>query len=89
MTIVATTAVEVEETKQNLSPNRNLILTGDACHYRNEVEHGVADALHDQVAGIASLRRLVLLRDAWDAQIWIGHDIDDWNSWPHAPEHVD
>jgi len=70
-------------------PNRNLILTGDTCHYRNEVEHGVADALHDQVAGIASLRRLVLLRDAWDAQIWIGHDIDDWNSWPHAPDFVD
>ena len=20
---------------------------------------------------------------------WIGHDIDDWDSWPHAPEFVD
>jgi hypothetical protein len=56
-------------------PNRNLILTGDTCHYRNEVEHGVADALHDQVTGIASLQRLILMRDAWDARIWIGHDI--------------
>jgi N-acyl homoserine lactone hydrolase len=70
-------------------PNRNLILTGDTCHYRNEVEHGVADALHDQVAGIASLQRLILIRDAWDARIWIGHDIDDWNAWPHAPSYVD
>ena len=31
----------------------------------------------------------ILMRDTWDARIWIGHDIDDWNSWPHAPEFVD
>jgi glyoxylase-like metal-dependent hydrolase (beta-lactamase superfamily II) len=70
-------------------PNRNLILTGDTCHYRNEVEHGVADVLHDQVTGIASLQRVILMRHAWDEQIWIGHDVEDWNAWPHAPSHVD
>jgi N-acyl homoserine lactone hydrolase len=70
-------------------PSRNLILTGDTCHYRTEIEHGVASTLHDQISGLASLRRLILLRDAWDAQIWTGHDIDDWNAWPHAPAHID
>jgi N-acyl homoserine lactone hydrolase len=70
-------------------PQRNLILTGDVCHYRSEVETGIALHLKDEVQGIASLRRLILLRDAWDATIWIGHDIEDWNMWPHAPEHVE
>ena len=46
-------------------PNQNVILTGDACHFRNEVEHGVAAGLHDQGAGIGSLQRLILMRDAW------------------------
>jgi len=70
-------------------PNRNLILTGDVCHFRTEVEHGIAGTLIDQVRGQRSLRRLILMRDAWDAQIWIGHDMDDWMAWPHAPEYVD
>jgi len=70
-------------------PNRNLILTGDTCHYRTEVEHGVAEGLHDEVAGLRSLRRIIFMQDAWDAQIWVGHDIDDWHSWPHSPDFVD
>jgi glyoxylase-like metal-dependent hydrolase (beta-lactamase superfamily II) len=70
-------------------PNRNFILTGDTCHYRTEVDHGVADALADQAAGLQSLHRLILMRDAWDATIWIGHDPEDWADWPHAPESID
>lgn len=69
-------------------PGQNLILTGDACHYQHEVEHGVADALHDHARGVASLRRLILIRDAWDATIWVAHDADQWNVMPHAPEYV-
>jgi glyoxylase-like metal-dependent hydrolase (beta-lactamase superfamily II) len=72
-------------------PSRNLILTGDTCHFRTEVEAGAClpDMLNDHAEGNATLRRLMLYRDAWDADIWIAHDIDDWNSWPHAPDHVD
>jgi N-acyl homoserine lactone hydrolase len=69
-------------------PTQNVILTGDTCHYQAEVARGVADSLHDQAQGLASLRRLVLIRDAWEARIWVGHDLDDWNDWPHAPEPV-
>jgi glyoxylase-like metal-dependent hydrolase (beta-lactamase superfamily II) len=70
-------------------PQRNVILTGDTCHYQIEVEHGIADALHDQALGNASLRRLILIRDAWDAQIWVGHDPEDWAAWPHSPQFVE
>jgi N-acyl homoserine lactone hydrolase len=70
-------------------PQRNVILTGDTCHYQIEVEHGIADALHDQALGNASLRRLILIRDAWDAQIWVGHDPEDWATWPHSPQFVE
>jgi N-acyl homoserine lactone hydrolase len=70
-------------------PQRSLILTGDTCHYRIEVEHGVADALHDQALGNASLRRLILMRDAWDARMWVQHDPQDWESWPHAPASIE
>jgi glyoxylase-like metal-dependent hydrolase (beta-lactamase superfamily II) len=70
-------------------PQQNLILTGDACHYQHELDHGVADALHDHARGVASLRRLILLRDSWDAQIWVAHDNDQWLAMPHAPACVE
>jgi len=70
-------------------PNQNFILTGDACHYRSEVEHGVADNLHDEARGIHSLHRLILIRDAWDATLWVGHDPGDWDAFPHAPEYIE
>jgi N-acyl homoserine lactone hydrolase len=70
-------------------PNRNFILTGDTCHYPAEVELGIARVKFDSVTATRSLRRLLLLRDAWDAEFWIGHDMGHWQSWPHAPAFID
>jgi N-acyl homoserine lactone hydrolase len=72
-------------------PHRNFILSGDACHFPAEVELGMTrgwgDA--DTVAATRSLRRLTLMRDTWDAQLWIGHDMGHWEQWPHSPEQID
>lgn len=70
-------------------PNRNFILTGDTCHYPAELELGIARVRFDSVTATQSLRRLMLIRDAWDAHLWIGHDMGAWNAWPHAPEFID
>jgi N-acyl homoserine lactone hydrolase len=70
-------------------PHRNFILSGDACHYPAEVELGMAQGGVDTEAATRSLRRLTLLRDTWDAQLWIGHDMGHWQQWPHSPEQID
>jgi N-acyl homoserine lactone hydrolase len=70
-------------------PNRNFILTGDACHFPAEVELGIARGGFDSIAATRSLRRLALLQETWDAHLWIAHDMDHWHAWPHAPEQID
>lgn len=72
-------------------PNRRVILTGDTCHFRIELEHGIPirGACVDQMQGIQSIRLLQMLRTAHDAQIWINHDPQDWAMMPHAPQSID
>jgi N-acyl homoserine lactone hydrolase len=70
-------------------PSRNFILTADTCHYPAEAEIGVARTRFDAATATQSLRRLLLLRQTWEAEFWIGHDMTSWNSWPHAPDYID
>ena len=72
-------------------PNRTVILTGDTCHFRVELAHGVPlrGVCTDEQQGVQSIRLLRLLRDAHDAQVWINHDCEDWAMMPHAPEYIE
>jgi glyoxylase-like metal-dependent hydrolase (beta-lactamase superfamily II) len=72
-------------------PNRTVVLTGDTCHYRVELEHGLPAQGYcaDVAKGTQSIRRLQMVRDAYDADVWIGHDVGDWARLPHAPEHIE
>lgn len=72
-------------------PNRTIILTGDTCHYRVELQHGLPARGYcvDMNQGTQSIRRLQMLRDAYEATVWIGHDVEDWAAMPHAPQQID
>ncbi|MCU1362944.1 MAG: beta-lactamase domain protein [Acidimicrobiaceae bacterium] len=70
-------------------PDRNFILSGDSCHYPAEVQLGAARSPGaDAPRATRSLQRLILLRDTWDAYFWIGHDMGQWQEWPHAPASI-
>lgn len=71
-------------------PNRNLILSGDACHFPLELDMGIIfTALDSAASATSSLRRLRMIAKAWDAEIWIQHEEAHWDKWPHAPEYID
>lgn len=72
-------------------PNRNILLTGDTCHFRIEYEQGLPAQGYcvDMAQGTQSIRRLQMISQAWDAQVWIGHDIDDWAKLPHSPKYLE
>jgi glyoxylase-like metal-dependent hydrolase (beta-lactamase superfamily II) len=69
-------------------PNQTLILTGDACHYRLELEAGmpVSGLFASNVQeATRSIQRLRLLRSGLEARVWINHDPEDWAELAHAP----
>lgn len=68
-------------------PERTLILTGDVVHTRGAFDaeihyHGDVDS----VAARRSLRKLAHLERVNDAQVWIGHDPEDWEKYGGAGE---
>jgi N-acyl homoserine lactone hydrolase len=64
---------------------RVVILPADAIVLR-EVLDGVRAIWRDPEAGAESVRRLVRLAEAEDAELLVSHDPDAWAEWPHAPE---
>jgi N-acyl homoserine lactone hydrolase len=64
---------------------RAVILPADAIVLR-EVLDGVRAVWRDPEAGAESVRRLVRLADAENAELLVSHDPDAWAEWPHAPE---
>lgn len=59
-------------------PNRNIVLTGDATHFRDGFEMRSPDPHDwDGATALASLQRLDALADE-GVELWIGHDPDDW-----------
>jgi N-acyl homoserine lactone hydrolase len=64
---------------------RTEILAADAIVLRESLE-GVPGVWRDPEAGAESVRRLVQLADAEDAELLVGHDPDAWVEWPHAPK---
>lgn len=68
-------------------PTRTFILSGDVVHTRQAYDAGIhyhGDV--DSVTARASLRRLLEIERAADAQVWIGHDPDDWARFGGAGE---
>jgi N-acyl homoserine lactone hydrolase len=64
---------------------RTVILAADAIVLRESLE-GVPGVWRDPEAGAESVRRLVQLADAEDAELLVGHDPDGWAELPHAPK---
>jgi glyoxylase-like metal-dependent hydrolase (beta-lactamase superfamily II) len=64
---------------------RAVILPADAIVLR-EVLDGIRAVWRDPEAGAESVRRLVRLADAENAELLVSHDPDAWAQWPHAPE---
>ena len=64
---------------------RTVILPADAIVLRDTLE-GVQGVWRDPETGAESVRRLVRLADAENAELLVGHDPDAWAEWPHAPE---
>ena len=64
---------------------RTVILAADAIVLRESLE-GVEGVWRDPEAGAESVRRLIRLADAENAELLVGHDPDAWAEWPHAPE---
>lgn len=62
-----------------------VILSADAIVLR-EVLNGVQAVWRDPEAGAESVRRLMRLAEAENAELLVGHDPDAWAEWPHAPE---
>jgi glyoxylase-like metal-dependent hydrolase (beta-lactamase superfamily II) len=71
-------------------PSRNLILTGDTVHIRDQLDTE-SPMPYDWDFHLASqaIRRLKLLSQDADATIWISHDMEDWLAFPHAPACVE
>ena len=60
-------------------PGRTIILTGDIAHTRAAFESASPFPLdQDSTAAVRSIERLRALRDRSGAEVWIGHDPDDW-----------
>jgi N-acyl homoserine lactone hydrolase len=60
-------------------PSRNLILTGDAVHLRAAVEKTMPMGTDWNTAeSVRSIRRMKRLAASTPAEIWIGHDPQDW-----------
>jgi glyoxylase-like metal-dependent hydrolase (beta-lactamase superfamily II) len=67
--------------------SRTFILTGDAVHLRAALAREYPFPIDaDTASALRSIRRIKLLRDAEDAQVWIGHDPEDWAELRHAPQ---
>jgi N-acyl homoserine lactone hydrolase len=64
---------------------RTVILAVDAIVLPENLE-GVPGVWRDLEAGAESVRRLVQLADAENAELLVGHDPDAWVEWPHAPK---
>lgn len=67
-------------------PGRNFILTGDTVHLRWNLEnlYPMPFDVNNQDA-VQSLRRLKMLTESNDANVWISHDPEDWAQFGHAP----
>lgn len=60
-------------------PSRNLILTGDAVHLRAAIEKTMPmGGDWNTSESVRSIRRMVQLSKSIPAEIWIGHDPQDW-----------
>lgn len=64
---------------------RAVILSADAIVLR-EVLNGVQAVWRDPEADAESVRRLMRLAEAENAELLVGHDPDAWAEWPHSPE---
>ena len=64
---------------------RTVILPADAIVHRDVLE-GVHGVWRDPEAGAASVKHLVRLAEAENAELLISHDPEVWAAWPHAPE---
>ncbi len=61
-------------------PNRTILLSGDVVHTQAAFASGSAFPLdHDDVAAVHSIERLRSIQEQSGAQLWVGHDPDDWH----------
>lgn len=61
-------------------PSRTIILSGDIAHTRAAFESAAPFPLdQDSTSAIRSIERLRTLRDRSGAEVWVGHDPDDWH----------
>ena len=61
-------------------PQRTILLSADTAHLRSALSTGRAmSADTDRAAAADSLARLVRLAAELDAEVWVGHDPDDWS----------
>ncbi|WP_280457240.1 N-acyl homoserine lactonase family protein [Nocardia carnea] len=61
-------------------PGRTIILSGDIAHTRAALESASPFPLdHDSASAVRSIERLRAVGDRFGADIWVGHDPDDWH----------
>ena len=60
-------------------PQRTILLTGDTAHLREALERlAPMEADADQEAAVRSLEAINRIAAENDAEVWVGHDPDDW-----------
>jgi N-acyl homoserine lactone hydrolase len=66
-------------------PSQTLILSGDAVHDRAQLEDLRPLPMDSHTSdAVASIARIKMLRDTQKARLWICHDTDDWETFPHG-----
>lgn len=62
-------------------PNRTIILSGDVSHTRAAFKSACPFPLdQDSTAAVSSIKRLQSIQQESGAEVWIGHDPDDWDT---------
>lgn len=64
-----------------------VVLSGDTIHVRPQLKTLTPmPADYDQNDAVESIKRLKRIEDLGQARLWINHDPDDWNRYPHQME---
>lgn len=71
------------------TPEKNFFLAGDIVHLRGGLDGTPFPRDWSNEQGARSVARMNALAHAYDAQIWVAHDPEDWAEHKHAPAAYD
>ncbi|MEI7745375.1 MAG: N-acyl homoserine lactonase family protein, partial [Chloroflexota bacterium] len=64
-----------------------MIFAGDAAYTNETLERMIIGGFHlDPTESISALKRIKQVAKENEAEIFVSHDMEPWNSWKHAPE---